>query len=301
MERLTDLEVFLAVVENASFSGAADALGISRSYASRCVADLEGRLGARLLHRTTRHVSTTTIGRQLYDQVAPLVAGVADAEARVREEASAPEGTLYLSLPAAFGSQYLIEPTLAFAAAHPKIRLVVQYDDRKTDIAAEGIDLAIRGGTINDDNLVAQRLWPFRVLVVATPAWADAHPVDHPRAFATLPCITHGAGEAPHRWWFRRGDTHEVVRVRSAFVSNHTSQMAAAARAGLGCVSIPEWAVADALRAGTLVQLLPEWEVPELWWSAVRPARQPGAARVRAYIQHLTDLWRTPPWVRPAP
>lgn len=296
MHRMTDLEVFVSVVENASFSAAADALGISRSYASRCIADLEARLGARLLHRTTRRVSPTTIGQQYYDQTAPLLAGVAAAEARVRDEAGAPKGTLRISLPAAFGERYLIGPVVRFGALWPAMRLIVDYDERKVDILGEGYDVAIRGGAVLDDNLVAQRLWSFRVPVVATPTWLAAHPVRRPADLAKVDCITHGAGTRPHQWSFTNGDARETVEVRSVTVSNHTRHMAAAAVAGLGCVAIPEWAIVEELRTGALVPVLPAWAPPTLAWWAVRPARQASGARVRAFVQHLLDAIPEPPW-----
>lgn len=300
MDRLSDLEVFVAVVENAGFSAAAEALGISRSYASRCVADLEARLGARLLHRTTRRVATTPVGQQLYDQTAPLVAGIATAEARVRDEAGAPQGTVRISLPAAFGTRYLTGPILQFGLTSPNIRLVVDYGDRKVDVISEGYDLAIRGGAVLDDTLVAQRLWPFTVVVVATPRWLATHPITQPGDLTAVDCITHGAGQAPHRWPFARGERREVVAVRSVTVSNHTDHMARAALAHVGCASIPEWAIVDELRSGALVPVLPDWSTPTLAWWAVRPAKPGAGARVRGVIQHLLDAIPEPPWLTPA-
>ena len=107
MDRLSDVEVFVQVVERASFSAAADALGISRSHASRMVANLEERLGLRLLFRTTRKVQTTSSGRLFYERCAPMIAGISAAEQEVRDEGHSPAGTLRISLPAAFGLRFL--------------------------------------------------------------------------------------------------------------------------------------------------------------------------------------------------
>ena len=300
MERLTDLDVFVAVVENASFSAAADALGISRSYASRCVADLEGRLGARLLQRTTRRVATTAVGQRFYDQTAPLIAGVAAAEAAVRDEAGAARGTVRISVPAAFGTRYLMGPLLAFGARFHNLKLVVDYGDRKVDVIDEGYDLAIRGGSVLDDALIAQRLWPFTVVVVATPRFLAAHPIRSPSDLANVACVTHGVTPAAHRWPFTLGERREIVTVRSVAVSNHAAHMAQAALAGVGCVSIPEWAIVDELRSGALVPVLPGWSTPTLAWWAVRPAKPGAGARVRGVIQHLLDAIPEPPWLTPA-
>ena len=304
MDRLSDVEVFVQVVERASFSAAADALGISRSHASRMVASLEERLGLRLLFRTTRKVQTTSSGRLFYERCAPMIAGISAAEQEVRDEGHSPAGTLRISLPAAFGLRYLAKPMADFARLHPQLRIIAHYDDRKVDVVGEGYDLSIRGGTVTEDDMVARKLWSFQTLLVAAPSYLAQLPAPQsPSELEAHPAVLYEGSSTPGIWIFQQGKERESVVMRSVFMANAATAVQAACLAGLGVALQPEWMVNEDLNAGRLVQLLPDWELPTFAFWMLRPDRKGVPARVRAFQDFLLERLPSAPWslaTRPA-
>ncbi len=298
MDRLSDVEVFARVVETASFSNAGRSLGISRSQVSRLIAGLEKRLGVRLLHRTTRKVAPTATGQAFYEASAPLLDGIAAAEARVREEARTPAGTLRVSLPLAFGVRWLNGVLLDFQARHPEVRVIAQFDDRKVDLLAEGLDLAVRGGHVIDGALVARALWPFRLLAAASPAYLARRGVPaEPADLVGHDCLLYGGSARPETWTLIRGDERVDVRVSGPLVYNSGIPLVDAAIAGAGVIVLPDWVMLDALRRGALVRVLPAWEGPGLRFWFVRPDRRHVPERVRAFKDHLLAAFPDPPWL----
>lgn len=297
---LADVEVFVHVVERASFAHAAADLGISRSHVSRQVAALEARLGVKLLHRTTRRVGPTPTGAAFYEECAPLVAAARGAVTRVQEEATTPQGTLRVSLPHAFGVRYLVEPLVRFQALHPQVRLVVDYDDRKVDLLGDSFDLAVRGGATVEGPFVARRLWGMRLLPVASPAWVARHGTPaHPRELAGLPCLLYSGSSSPVIWRFEREGEAVEVRVDGPLSFNAPEALTTAALAGAGALLQPDFEVGEHLASGALVQLFPDWCGPNGSFWAVRPDRRRVPARVTAFVDFLAGCWTTPPWLCP--
>ncbi|MDP2311486.1 MAG: LysR family transcriptional regulator [Pseudomonadota bacterium] len=298
MDRLADVKVFVTVVETSSFSRAAAALGISRSHASRAVAGLEARLQVRLLHRTTRKVAVTATGQAFYDASAPLLDGIEAAEARVRAESRAAMGTLRVSVPSSFGIDHLVEPLVSFQALHPEVRLVTQFDERKVDLLAEGIDLAVRGGEIADGHLVARALWPFRILPAASPAYLARHGTPaHPSDLTRHACLTYGGSAEPRTWLFASGEDRVAVTVDGPVVCNSAAALVATSIGGAGVVFLPDWALYKAVRDGALVRILPDWLGPAYKFWLVRPDRRHVPERVRAFQEHLLSQFPSPPWL----
>ena len=297
MDRLSDVEVFVRVVEQSSFVRASEQLGISRSYASRMIAGLEERLGVRLLHRTTRSVTPTAPGQAFYDSVAPLIEGVSEAEARARSEAAEPEGTLRLALPRMFGIRYLLRPLLRFQAMHPRIKLELDFDDIKVDLVGGRYDAAIRGGLVTDGNYHMRPLWAFQQMIVASPALARRlEDLRSPYDLAQHPTVLYTGTETPHLWQLERKGEQTSVTVGSSVRLNSGDAQLEAVLAGAGIALLPEWATADALAAGRLVRVLPEWSTPSITFSLVRSDLRKLPARVRAFVDFLTEHMRDPPW-----
>jgi DNA-binding transcriptional LysR family regulator len=299
MERLSDVEVFVRVVEASSFSRAAEQLGISRSYASRMVSGLEARLAVRLLHRTTRKVATTATGQWFYETSAPLIDGIASAEARAKEESRIPRGTLRLSVPAAFGLRHLVAPLLAFQAANPEVRLTVQFDERKVDLLGEGLDLAIRGGEVTSGQLVARALWPFRILTAASPAYLAKRGVPlHPQDLLRHACLSYSGNNPPGTWTYMRAEERVSVDIDGPVSFNTAPALVSGAVAGVGLVWLPDWALEDELRAGRLVRVLQGWEGALIKFWLVRPDRRHVPERVRAFQEHLLAAFPSPSWLQ---
>lgn len=297
MENISDVEVFVRVVEHSSFVRAAEQLGISRSYASRMISGLEARLGVRLLHRTTRMVTPTATGQAFFDATAPLIEGVAEAEAAARAEALEPEGLLRLALPRAFGVRFLLGPLLRFQALHPKISLELSFDDMKADLVEGRFDAAIRGGAHSGDGHHMRPLWPFHLGVVASASWAKrlAH-LTEPEQLSAHPAVLYTGASSPELWLLERAGERRTLTLRSSVRLNAADAQLDAVIAGAGLGFMPEWATADALADGRLIRVLPEWSSPTMHFWLVRTELRKLPARVRALVSYLADELRAPPW-----
>ena len=297
MKQLTDLDVFVRVVEAASYATAAKALGISRSHASRMVTALEGRLGVRLLHRTTRRVSTTQTGQTLYESCAPLLDALTTAESRAASERDDVVGTLRVSAPAQFGLRYLAEPIVRFQKQHPGLDTILDFTDRKVDLVAEGVDVAIRGGTVDNPSLVAKRLWPIQIACYASPEYVAQHPPPTtPAGLVGHRALLFGQSALPRQWRLQRDGDEAVVTVNGPLMSTSSEAIVIAAKAGLGIAYLPDSVLSDAVLRGELVRVLPDWAAPTMHYWAVRPHRTHLPARVRLFMEFLSGLYPNPPW-----
>src|SRR5881394_4290573 len=175
MDALTDIAVFVRVVERGSFTLAADELELSRAVVSKYLSRLEERLGARLLHRTTRRLSLTEAGAALFEASRGAIERIDEAEAAVARFQSAPRGRLRVSAPMSFGILHLAPALAEFAREHEAIAIDLRLDDRFVDLVEEGFDVAIRIGKLADSSLVARRLGTTQVVVCASPSYLAEH------------------------------------------------------------------------------------------------------------------------------
>lgn len=297
MDHLADIALFVRVVDGESFTAAAAALGISKSYASRRVRALEDHLGARLLDRTTRRLSLTDAGRAFYEQAAPHLDGLAAAEQAVAALQAEPRGTLRLAAPLSFGLRWLQPALLAFMARWPELRVEVSFDDRTVDVVAEGYDLAIRGGRMTDSSLVARRLAPIQGVVAASPAYlAAAGTPAHPADLARHRCLDYAIRASMPRWWLSGPQGEVSVEPDARLVTDSGQVLVAAAVAGLGVVYQPDFLVRDEILAGRLVPLFPGWRTWDGHFHAVYPHRRHLSPKVRLLVEHLVAAFDGPPW-----
>lgn len=301
MSRLSEVEVFLAVVQTGSISAAARQLGLSKSSVSKSVQALEDRLAVRLLHRTTRALSLTAEGQAFQERAAAALDELLDAENAVSSSRREVSGTLRVSLPLGFGLRFLRQPIVEFMRAHPDLVVHAGFTDRKVDIVEEGYDLAVRGGILKSSSLVARRLCPIRVVIVASPGWVAANGAPtHPRDLERAPMMVYRQNESPGLMPLRApdGEVYEL-KVDGPLVSDNGDMLTEAAIAGLGIALQPDFAVAEALADGRLVQLLPGWEGPEAAMWVVYPHRKHLSGRVRAFTDHLLTAFHEVPWQAP--
>lgn len=297
MEHHGDIGVLVAVVDQGGFTAAADILGVSTSYVSRRVKALEDRLGVRLLERTTRQVRPTAVGQAYYDRVAPLLEGLDEAARAAASLRSEPKGTLRLAAPAAFGRRYLAPALASFSARFPDLRIEVSYSDRTVDLVSDPYDLALRGGAVIDDHLIARRLMRFRGVCVASPAYLER--AGTPRTPADLrdhAClVNHGLRTMPG-WVFHESGASVRVEVDGPLRCDDGDALVSAAEAGMGIVYEPDFLVAPALARGSVVPLLTEYTPYEGSFFAVYANRDYLPVKVRLFIDHLLDAWEDPPW-----
>ena len=298
--QLEEIEAFAAVAESGSFAAAARRLGRDASVLSRRITTLEARLGARLLARTTRHVSTTEVGANYLSRVQAILAEWASADAEVSNRAAVPRGVLRLALPAAFGRMWIAPLLPGLLAAHPELQIDAQYNDRYVDITGERVDAAVRVGTLPASGLVARRLARFSRFLCASPAYlARRGTPAAPHDLAGHACL----GFTRHRFWpnwpLRRGTERIDVQVKGPLVSDDGEALAIAAADGAGVMLASEWLVKRQLTDGRLVRVLPDWSVENDGADAVSAILPPGRlvpAKTRAFVEWVATAFTPAPW-----
>lgn len=302
MDRIGDLNLFLRVLDLGSISAAARSLDLSVAVASQRLQRLERSLGVRLLHRTTRQLRPTPEGIALAEQGRPLVEDLEVLTSNLSNTAKAVSGTLRVTLPATFGRQYISPLLPEFMSRHPRLRLHIDLSDQMRDLVSEGLDLAIRIGTLKDSELVATRLASNRRVLCASPEYLRRHGVPKkPEDLAKHECLLMAVSRDSSDTWHLRGtDGNETtVRVQSRLKSNLGEVIRDAALGGLGISLHSTWHVCEDLRAGRLKQVLPDYHLPESAIYAVMPERRMVLPRVRAFVEFLTHhLGDIPPWER---
>ncbi len=306
MDRFHALTSFAAVVEAGSFVRAADRLHASVSSVSRHVAELETHLGARLLNRTTRRLSLTEAGQSFFERCVQLLSDLEEAERAVGVATLEPRGTLRMTCGVTFGARYLAPAIAEFEARHPQVRFDIELSDRFVDLVEEGLDLAIRIGTVRSQALIARRIGTTTLVCCAAPAYLRAHGVPSaPERLAHHACLTYAYSPERHVWRFvdAHGGAHGVP-VGGPAHANNAEILAALAVAGMGVVLEPDFVVAPQVRAGTLVPLLPGYAAASLPLQAVYPSRRHLSAKVRAFIDFVAARFALDPaWslTQPAP
>jgi DNA-binding transcriptional LysR family regulator len=302
MDRFAAIQAFAKVVELGSFARAAERLGLSTSAVSRQVSELEAHLDVRLLNRTTRRLSLTEPGQAFYEHSVQLIGGLEDAEASVHAAAIAPKGTLRLTCGVSFGVRYLTPALAEFVAAHRDVVLDIDLSDRLVDLVDEGVDLALRIGTLGPQGLVARRVGWTQTVCCASPAYLAANassPVRTPADLARHECLSYTNVAMPNVWHFepRGGGDPIDVRIDARHRANNGQSLASLAVSGLGIVYSPDFIVANEIRSGLLVPLLTEYRGQRLPIAAVYPSRRHLSPKVRAIVDYLAARFeREQPW-----
>lgn len=297
MDRFQEMQVFAGVVDAGSFVAAADALGMSKAAVSRHVAELERRLGVRLLHRSTRRLSLTAEGETFHARCKAVLAEVDEAEAEITAGAGEARGHLRVNVPFSFGQQYLAPLWPVFMGRHPALSMDVTLSDRVVDLVEEGFDLAIRIAQLPASTLISRRLASTRLVLCASPEYIANHGApQHPGDIAQHAAIAYTLFAGGDQWHFRNGDDHASGKVRARLRSNNGDTCVQAALQGLGLILQPSFLVAPHLRSGHLVEVLPTWRAAELGIYAVYPTRRHVAPKVRLLIDFLVQALSYPSW-----
>ncbi len=288
MDRFLQMQTFAAVADAGSFIGAADSLGVSKAAVSRHIADLEARLGVRLIHRTTRRLALTEEGGLFLARSRELIAGVEAAEAELGARGGAARGLLRINAPVSFGIRQLAPLWPEFQHRYPEVRLDVELADRVVDLVEEGYDLAIRIADLPDSSLISRQLATTRIVLCASPEYLARHGEPrHPTDLADHATIAYSYWEGRDEWRFDGPDGEASVRIDPQLFSNNGDTCRAAALAHCGIILQPTFLVGDDLAAGRLVELLPDYRALELGIYALYPTRKHVAPKVRAMIEFL--------------
>ncbi|MEZ5670361.1 MAG: LysR family transcriptional regulator [Alphaproteobacteria bacterium] len=293
MDNLAAMAVFAKVVEANGFSAAARDLGLSKSAVSKHVSRLEDRLGARLLNRTTRRLALTEIGEAFYERCTRLVAEAEEAELAVTRMSAEPSGMLRVNMPFSFGSLHVVPSLCGFMGAYPRVNVQVTLDDRYADLVADGYDLAIRIGELDDSSLIARRLAITRPKLVASPAYWARHGVPRvPADLSAHECLVYTYLRRGPLWRF--GD--QAVRIAGRLQANNGDVLRQAALAGHGVALLPSFIVWRDLHEGRLVPALEAYCEDPLGIYAIYPHSRHLSAKVRAFIDFLAARFGERPY-----
>lgn len=297
MNPFDEMQHFVRIVEAGSISAAAEQLGVAKSGVSRRLAELEKRLGSRLLNRTTRRSSLTEEGRSYYEGAVRLLSNLGELESLVANSQTALEGRLKIAAPLSFGLAHLTPAIEAFARAHPGVRIDVDFSDRLVDLVAQNFDLAVRIAELGDSSLRARRLCPIRLILCASPLYLERHGLPASPADLGDDQVLHydiGGGAA-----MRLGG-ERVAAVRPRFTANNGDFLRDMAIAGHGVVLTPTFIVWQALARGELVPLLADFWPPPLNAYAVYPQGRYLPRRARVFIDFLASRFGEDPyWDQP--
>jgi DNA-binding transcriptional LysR family regulator len=273
--------------ETGSFSRAGRELGLSQPSVSRIIGELEARLGVTLLLRSTRRITVTDAGSLFLDRAREILADIEDAEDAARGLDSL-RGTIRLVIPILYGTREIIPRLPRFLAVHPMLRVELSVADQRQDLVAEGADVAIRVGDLDDSAFGARKLATLTRMLVASPAYLAARGTPKtPADLAAHDCIFGPGNFSRASWSFRRGDSEISVDLHGRIQTNSGPGMFASAIAGLGIAMMSTVMAGDELSAGRLVPLLRAYKVPSIDVHAVFPGGPRPSAKVRALVDFL--------------
>lgn len=300
ISNIAGLAVFAKVVEQESFSRAAEELGVSKSAVSKQVSALEARLGARLLNRTTRRLSLTEAGARLFERCRRIITEVEAAEEEAGQLHSRPTGTLRLSAGMSLGHLHLAPAIAEFIDNHPDLNVELVLNDRIVDLIEEGYDLALRIGRLEASTLIQRRLTPIRLLTVAAPDYLDrrGEPL-HPSELWDHDCISYSYVRAGGAWPFNIPDGPARVKINPRIQINNGDAIARVVEAGAGITQLPSFIIFEGMSGGRLRTVLDSFEPPPLGLYAVYPQSRNLSVKVRIFIDFLArKLSGTPYWDR---
>lgn len=286
-----DLTFFAILAQQPSLAAAAAQLGLSPPAVSRRLAALERRLGVRLLNRTTRRLSLTPEGERYAQDGGRILADIAQLEQDLAAARAQPRGLLRIGAGFGFGRRHLGPAVAEFVARHPQVEVQLHLSDRPPDMAAEGIDVAIRFGLGGDSGLLARKIASNRRLLCAAPAYlADRPAPAHPKDLTAHDCIFIRENDQTNNTWkLVSGSRQASVKVRGRVGSNHGEVAVDWALKGLGVLLRSEWDIAPYLRSGELVRVLPDWSGQAADIHAVYLQRHLLSAKVRLFLDFLAD------------
>jgi DNA-binding transcriptional LysR family regulator len=298
MDRAAEMTAFVRVVETGGFSAAAREVGLTPSALSKLVTRLEDRLGARLLHRTTRRLQLTAEGEAYFARARHVLSALDEAEAEVNQAGASPRGVLRLHCGSAFGMHQLAPAIPRFQDLNPQVELDITVSDQPLMQMDESFDLAIRIGPLDESSMVARRICNLERVICAAPVYLERHgrPTT-PDDLQLHNCLWITSLPALRRWPFDTDDGIRVVNVSGNVVANNAETVLQLAVAGVGVTRLTDVIVGGAIRRGELVPILTDWHhVEPVPLFATYPSGRNLSPKVRAMVDFLVKEFRGTPW-----
>lgn len=290
MHRFARIEMLVAVVEEGSFTAAAERLNVSKSHVSREVAALEEQMGVRLLNRTTRHVSPTPEGETFVERCGYLLEEFERAERALTQRQTEPVGKLRLAAPMTFGVKHLSPLIGDFLNEYDGLDVDAHFSDRKVSIVDEGFDVAVRVGRLEESSLIVRKIREVDGYVCASPGYLEEYGrPEHPDDLTDHNCLLYSYLSAGDRWLLEREGEEVAVPVSGSLRANNGEVLRESALRGVGVVLGPEFVLEEALEAGELERLFPEWRIKSGAVWVLYPHRRHLAAKVRVFVDFLEE------------
>jgi DNA-binding transcriptional LysR family regulator len=290
MDRFQAMTAFVTVADLEGFGAAARRLRLSPSVVTRLVANLEERLGTRLLQRTTRSVKLTDAGARYLERARRIVADLAEAEASAHAERTKPTGRFVVAAPHVFGRQHVAPLICRYLAKYPEVLGELLLGDRPLNLVEEGIDASVRIGRLSDSSLVARAVGSTRRVLVAAPRYLERHkPIRRPDALQGHQLIHFTALDQAPSWTFERKGEATTVPFKASFVTNSADAAIGHATLGGGLTMALGYQVIDAVRAGRLRVVLQDYEPPHQPIHVLYPSTKLLSAKVRAFVDLITS------------
>jgi DNA-binding transcriptional LysR family regulator len=291
VDRLAAMETFVCVVDAGSFSGAARLRHIKQPTVSKSIAQLEERLGIRLLFRTTRGLVPTEAGQQFYERARVAIDQAREAESAARASAGGLTGRLRVCVPITVATLKIIPFLGVFMDEHRELVVDMVLSDENIDLLENGIDLALRLGDLQDSSMTARRLAQERRIVVGTPSYIEAYGEPKvPAELAGHQTIVSDPGRGGSVWAFRRDGAEVSVAVTARFRTTVIEGIRAAVLGNLGLAVVPEWTFKSELASGVVVPVLADWTLPSIDVWALFPTGRRPSAKVRAFTAFVEEV-----------
>ena len=291
MDKLNAISVFCKVIETQSFTQAANQQNISVAMASKLVSQLEEHLKTRLLQRTTRKIVPTEAGMLYYQRCQAILLDLSEADSSISNMATSSQGNLLISVPRDFGLLYISPNLSKFIELHPNLHVEIEFEDKRVDLVAEGYDLALRIGYMQDSSLVARKISSSPMHFVASPSYLEARGTPlTPDDLEYHQGLLYKSSLNQVHWQSTKANQIQRYKIQSKVVSNNGMALLEMTKAGLGISNSPSFFVKDALASGELVEILSEYKQKPLDIYVVYPNRRHLPAKVRAFIEFLASL-----------
>ncbi len=295
MNRLEAMQVFVRVAELASFTRAAESLGLPKASISTQVQQLESLLGTRLLHRTTRRVQLTLDGQIFYERSKDLLADVDELEGLFQQGATNLTGRLRIDMPSAMAKNRILPRLPEFLAQHPQLQLEISSTDRRVDLIREGFDCVIRVGKLTDSSLIARRLGTLELLNYASPAYLERFGVPQSLDDLSRHHLVHYTptlGAKSGGFEFVQNNEHKTIAMQGNITVNNSDAYQAACLAGFGIAQIPRIGAQEYVAQGRLVELLTNHRAEPMPVSLLYPNRRNLVRRVQVFMDWVSAQMR---------
>lgn len=293
MDKIYAMQLFVRVAELASFSRAADSLGVPKGSVSRQIQSLENHLGTQLLHRTTRRVQLTQDGMVYYERARDLLSNLDELDGLFIHDPTSVSGKLRVDMPVGIARNLVIPRLPAFVQQYPGIEIELSSSDRLVDVIREGFDCVVRVGTLKDSGLIARPLGRLSMVNCASPAYLERFGYPETLEDLSSHAVVHYAvhlGTRPQGFELYQDSATRWVKTGGILTVNSTETYHAACLAGLGIIQVPRTGVRDALRQGTLVEILPQYRAEPMPVSLIYPHRRNLSRRVHLFMEWLASV-----------